>query len=164
MRAATLGAILVATLPAIVSAADKPLSFADPATQTRFEALLEELRCLVCQNQSLADSHADLAQDLRDEVYRMVDAGHDNSAVVDFMVQRYGDFALYRPPVRSTTWLLWGAPLVMLLLALVIVARRPGSGTAAPALDSNERARLEQLLGGDHDKQPEHTSTEQDQR
>lgn len=129
------------------TAADVPLGFDDAQQQARFDALLEELRCLVCQNQSLADSHADLAQDLRNEVHRMVAAGADRAAIIDFMVARYGDFVLYRPPLKATTWLLWTAPALLLLLAVVIVLRvaRARATSPLPALDEAERERLRAL-------------------
>lgn len=138
-------------------AADTPLGFDDPSRQALFESLLEELRCLVCQNQSLADSHADLAQDLRDEVHRMVAAGDDREAILAFMVQRYGDFVLYKPPVKSTTWILWLAPLLLLLgtaLAWWRTQRRAAVAASAP-LSAAEQARLasltlEQPDGSDH--------------
>lgn len=106
-----------------VSAIDTPMEFNDPATELRFKKLTEELRCLVCQNQSLADSHAELAQDLRNEVYRMVNAGDSNKEIIDYMVTRYGDFVLYRPPVKNTTYFLWFGPFLILLIAIIIIAR-----------------------------------------
>lgn len=132
-------------------AADTPLGFSDKARQAEFETLLEELRCLVCQNQSLADSHADLAQDLRQEVYRMLDEGRSRAEVLEFMVARYGDFVLYRPPVKSTTWLLWGAPL-LLLLGVAVVWRRAQSRApteSEPALSVDDEKKLATLLGRD---------------
>ena len=95
-------------------AADTPFTFKDATEEARYQQLIAELRCLVCQNQSLADSHADLAQDLRAEVYRMVDAGQDNRQIVDFLVARYGEFVLYRPPVSALTLALWFGPLLLL--------------------------------------------------
>lgn len=132
-------------------AADTPLGFSDKARQAEFETLLEELRCLVCQNQSLADSHADLAQDLRQEVYRMLDEGRSRAEVLEFMVARYGDFVLYRPPVKSTTWLLWGAPL-LLLLGVAVVWRKAQSRApteSEPALSVDDEKKLATLLGRD---------------
>jgi len=115
-----IGCLLMFTnTPAI----DTPMEFNDPATELRFKDLTEELRCLVCQNQSLADSHADLAQDLRDEVYKMVIAGDTNKEIINYMVTRYGDFVLYRPPVKNTTYFLWFGPFLILLLAIIIVVR-----------------------------------------
>lgn len=106
-----------------VSAIDTPMEFDDPATELRFKKLTEELRCLVCQNQSLADSHAELAQDLRNEVYKMVNAGDSNKEIIDYMVTRYGDFVLYRPPIKNTTYFLWFGPFLILLIAIIIIAR-----------------------------------------
>ncbi len=106
-----------------VAAIDTPMEFNDQATELRFKKLTEELRCLVCQNQSLADSHAELAQDLRNEVYKMVNAGDSNKEIIDYMVTRYGDFVLYRPPVKNTTYFLWFGPFLILLIAIIIVVR-----------------------------------------
>ncbi|MFT4564912.1 MAG: cytochrome c-type biogenesis protein CcmH, partial [Gammaproteobacteria bacterium] len=102
-------------------AADIPVNFDSPSDQLRYNQLLEELRCLVCQNQSLADSHAELAQDLRTEVYNMIVSGQANADIVKFMVERYGDFVLYKPPMKSTTWLLWFGPALLVIAALTIV-------------------------------------------
>ncbi|MEX2352637.1 MAG: cytochrome c-type biogenesis protein, partial [Gammaproteobacteria bacterium] len=87
--------------------AEVPAEFDDPQQQQRYQSMLAEIRCLVCQNQSLADSNADLAQDLRNEVHRMVAAGDSNQEIIDYLVTRYGDFVLYRPPLKTTTLLLW---------------------------------------------------------
>jgi cytochrome c-type biogenesis protein CcmH len=103
--------------------ADIPMTFENAAEQERYQGLLEELRCLVCQNQSLADSHADLAQDLRNEVYRMVKEGQADQEILQFLVTRYGDFVLYRPPLKASTLLLWFGPFVLLALALAGVYR-----------------------------------------
>jgi cytochrome c-type biogenesis protein CcmH len=100
---------------------------ADPALEARMLAIAAELRCLVCQNQTVADSHAALAVDLRDEIRKMLARGDSDAQVIDFMTQRYGDFVLYRPPVRATTWALWFGPVLLLLgasLALVLHLRR----------------------------------------
>jgi cytochrome c-type biogenesis protein CcmH len=104
-------------------------SFSSPEDEERFRELVAELRCLVCQNQSLADSDAELAQDLRREVHEMIDAGKSNDDITDFMVARYGDFVLYRPPFNGTTAALWIAPfavggLGLLTLFLTLRARR----------------------------------------
>ena len=134
-------------------AADTPVEFDDPAQRERYETLLEELRCLVCQNQSLADSHADLAQDLRDEVYTMVVAGKDKQAVTDFMTARYGDFVLYKPPIKITTLLLWFGPALLLLGAVIIVRRttRARRASAAP-LTAEQRAQARALLESNSDQ------------
>lgn len=101
-------------------AEDIPMEFSDPAQEKQFKELTEELRCLVCQNQSLADSSADLAQDLRREVYRMVIAGDNDEEIVDYLVARYGDFILYRPPLKPTTYFLWLGPVIFLIFAVFI--------------------------------------------
>lgn len=95
--------------------AQEPLVFDNQQQQDRFDKLTLELRCLVCQNQNLADSDAPLAHDLRREVHEMLIAGKSNDEIKDFLVTRYGDFVLYRPPVQKNTYLLWLAPLIMLL-------------------------------------------------
>ena len=98
-----------------MSAPPEPLIFANQQQQERFDKLNQELRCLVCQNQNLADSDAPLAHDLRREVHEMLIAGRTNEQIKQFLVQRYGDFVLYRPPVQKNTYLLWLAPLILLL-------------------------------------------------
>lgn len=86
----------------------------DPVLEARVTKIAEELRCLVCQNQNIADSHAELAVDLKNQVREMLKKGMSDKDVIDFMVTRYGDFVLYRPPVKSTTWLLWFGPFLLL--------------------------------------------------
>ena len=95
--------------------AQEPLLFDNQQQQDRFEQLTEELRCLVCQNQNLADSDAPLAYDLRRELHKMLMAGQSNEQIKQFLVARYGDFVLYRPPLQKNTYLLWLAPLILLL-------------------------------------------------
>ncbi|NIP72699.1 MAG: cytochrome c-type biogenesis protein CcmH [Gammaproteobacteria bacterium] len=122
--------------------------FDDPAKEERFNRLTDELRCLVCQNQSLADSNAELAQDLRHEVYDMIQSGASDDEIVDFMVARYGDFVLYRPPVRPTTYALWAGPFLLLALAVWLLARalrRQRDGPVEP-LSEQDRARARSLL------------------
>jgi cytochrome c-type biogenesis protein CcmH len=102
---------------------------ADPALEARMLSIASELRCLVCQNQTIADSHADLAADLREQVREQLKAGRSDREVIDFMTARYGDFVLYRPPFKATTALLWLGPALMLALGfgvLAIVLRRRG--------------------------------------
>lgn len=108
-------------LPAMAQEA-APLA-ADPVAEKRLQELSTELRCLVCQNQTIADSNAELAQDLRREVRAMIKDGKTNPEIIDFMVTRYGDFVLYRPPVKGITLLLWGGPIVLMLLGLIILVR-----------------------------------------
>ena len=123
---------------------------ADVAIEKRMVAISEELRCLVCQNESLSGSHADLAQDLRREIRKMIGEGKTDQEILDFMVARYGDFVRYRPPVKPTTWLLWGGPFVLLaggIAALIaFLRRRAREEGAAPALSDEERRRAAALL------------------
>ncbi len=95
--------------------AQEPLVFENLQQQERFNRLTNELRCLVCQNQNLADSDAPLAHDLRNEVFAMMQAGKSNDEIKQFLVERYGDFVLYRPPVQINTYVLWLSPLILLL-------------------------------------------------
>jgi cytochrome c-type biogenesis protein CcmH len=101
--------------------AQEPLVFEDAAQEARYNDLTLELRCLVCQNQNLADSDAPLAQDLRQEIYEMMMAGQTDEQIKTFMVERYGDFVLYRPPMQGNTIALWVLPIVLLLFGAVIV-------------------------------------------
>lgn len=110
-------ALLLLGASTLLPAADTPFHFDQPEQAARYDKLAQELRCLVCQNQSLADSHADLAQDLRNEVYRMITSGKTDQEIIDFLVARYGDFVLYRPPVSPLTWLLWFGPALLLAAA-----------------------------------------------
>jgi cytochrome c-type biogenesis protein CcmH len=127
------------TLPALLLAASMALAapaFAqkDPALDARLKKLEEELRCLVCQNQSLADSNAPLAEDLRREVHALAAQGKNDDEIKQFLVQRYGDFVLYRPPVKATTWLLWAGPFLLLLgggAVWLVVLRRRGRNVRA---------------------------------
>lgn len=122
---------------------------ADVAIEKRMVAISEELRCLVCQNESLSGSHAELAQDLRREIRSMIAAGKTDKEILDFMVDRYGDFVRYRPPIKPTTWLLWGGPFLLLgggVAALIVFLRRRAKESAAPALSDEERRRAEALL------------------
>jgi len=121
-------AVLLATLLGCAAhAKDADPAAADPAVEARMLRIAAELRCLVCQNQTIADSHADLAVDLREQVRTMVRRGDSDAQILQYMTDRYGDFVLYRPPVKSTTWLLWFGPGVLLLgglATLVVVLRR----------------------------------------
>jgi len=114
---------LAGLLLAFAAAALVPQDFRDAAEESRFQNLVKELRCLVCQNQNLADSDAGLAQDLRNEVFEMMRDGKTDSEIRDFLVARYGEFVLYRPPVQPTTWLLWFGPAAVLLAGLVVIVR-----------------------------------------
>lgn len=123
----------------------------DPALEARVQKISEELRCLVCQNQNLADSHAELAADLKNQVREMLKRGQSEKEVIDFMVQRYGDFVLYRPPVKSTTWLLWGGPFALLVggIGVLFVKLNRRRGDKSAPLSPEERAAAERLLEGE---------------
>lgn len=143
---ASAGLLLVFTL----SPANELRSFSDPALGARYAALIAELRCLVCQNQSLADSNADLAKDMRDQVYAMLTDGKSDSEITDHMVERFGDFVLYRPPLRPATLLLWFGPPLMALLGLAILLRHVKRRATAPVstLSEAEELELQKVLAG----------------
>ena len=101
-----------------VKAIDTGPVFEDPVMQSKYEQLISEIRCLVCQNQSLADSDAPLAQDLRNEIFKMIKSEKSNNQITEFLVERYGDFVLYRPPLKDNTWLLWFGPFLFLIIAI----------------------------------------------
>jgi len=147
-RLALLGAALLLLAAAGGIRPDEMLP--DPAQEARARALDRELRCLVCQNQSIDDSDADLARDLRLIVRERIRAGDDDPAIRAFLVQRYGDFVLLEPPWRPGTWALWLTPAVLLLAGggvLAWRARRMRADTAPAPLADDERRRLEALLG-----------------
>lgn len=121
----------------------------DPVVEQRLIIIAEELRCLVCQNESLAGSRADLAMDLRREVRTLIKDGKTDAEIKDFLVSRYGDFVLYRPPVKPTTWLLWFGPLLLLIggiWLLINIIRGNQKQTHAPVLDAAQRAKAKALL------------------
>jgi len=100
-----------------------PLPFKDRAEEVRFQNLTKQLRCLVCQNQDLADSDADLAKDLRKQVFDMMQSGKSDAEIKEYLVARYNDFVLYDPPLKPGTWLLWFAPFAFVLIGIFVVAR-----------------------------------------
>lgn len=118
-----------------------PLQFQDRAEEQRFRALVAELRCVMCQNQSLADSNAQIAHDLRREVLALMRRGLDDEQVRQHLADRYGEFVLYRPRVGASTWLLWFGPALLLLaggLVIVRLVRRRGGPAAVPEDDGQE--------------------------
>lgn len=121
--------------------------FDDPAKQQAYENLVKELRCLVCQNQSLADSDADLAKDLRNEVYSIIQSGKNEQEAAQFLVDRYGDFVLYNPPLKASTSILWIGPFILLLggLGWLWALARTRSVSVDERLSDEERKRLEDL-------------------
>lgn len=144
---------LPALLWAATAAAERP-EFSNPQSEQRYLGLIEEIRCLVCQNQSLADSNAELARDLRSEIRRMIETGRSNAQIVEFLVERYGDFVLYRPPLKGATWLLWFGPFLLLpgalAIAFVLIRKQARAGAADKPLSAAQRARLKQLLGSEN--------------
>ncbi|NGZ11631.1 MAG: cytochrome c-type biogenesis protein CcmH [Nitrospira sp. LK70] len=121
----------------------------DPVAEARLKHLAVELRCLVCQNQTLADSNAPLAEDLRREVREMIAKDMSDKEIIEFLVARYGDFVLYRPPLKATTTLLWVGPFVLLMIgatALIITLRRRAHKVVDVPVTDEEHRRVEQLL------------------
>ena len=162
MKPLLLAALLGLCLAGAAHAAIDTYEFRDEVERERFRSLTAELRCPKCQNQNIADSDAPIATDLRREIFRMLGEGQSNEQIVDYLVDRYGDFVRYRPPVNARTWLLWYGPWLMLgggLLVLggIVLRRRRASaaGAAAPAahdLSAEERARLDHLLNHKADR------------
>lgn len=126
--------------------------FRDEAERARYRTLVEELRCPKCQNQNIADSNAPIAMDLRREIFRMLEENKSNDEIVEYLVDRYGDFVRYKPPVNAKTLLLWYGPAGLLVLGFGVLAmilmrrRRAGSASASQTLSEAERARLATLL------------------
>ena len=119
----------------------------DPALEKRVTQVASELRCLVCQNQTIADSNADLAQDLRNSIREQLKGGATEQDVIHFMVARYGDFVLYRPPLKASTMLLWAGPFLFVALGAFVLVRFVRRRRAAePALSSAEREQAAKLL------------------
>ncbi len=143
--------VLIALLPSVAWSGEAAPTEQDPVRQERAVSLSEQLRCLVCQNQSLADSNAELAVDLRRQIHEQIAQGRSDGEIVDFMVQRYGDFVLYRPPLKAATVLLWFGPALLLLIGIAVLARNL-SGRRAHAeekvLSDEERRRADALLTG----------------
>lgn len=148
IKSALLGLFLVTSAQAAIDTYE----FRDEAERERYRTLTEELRCPKCQNQNIADSNAPIAMDLRQEIFRMLEEGKSNDQIVDFLVDRYGDFVRYSPPVNAKTLLLWYGPAGLLVLGFgvlttILVRRRRVEKTpASNTLSETERERLAQLL------------------
>lgn len=140
--------VIVSLLLAASMAAAAQTPAGEAELDARAHALSQQLRCVVCQNQTLADSNAELAVDLRRQIRQQLADGADEQAVKDYLTQRYGDFVLYKPPLKPLTWLLWFGPLVLLILVVVMLlrARRRIANAAEPALQADERQRLDAML------------------
>jgi len=148
--------VLLLTLATTAQARIETHVFKSTADEARYQTLTEELRCLVCQNQNLADSNAELAQDLRRQIYQMIEQGKSNEDITAYMVHRYGDFVLYRPPLRPTTLLLWTGPFAILLLGIILLLRniRSREHSHADAVSDEELARARQLLHPEQEERP----------
>ena len=145
-------ALLAMALAALGAHAREAVPLAeDQAVEQRLVGIAEELRCLVCQNESLAGSRAPLAEDLRRQIRELIRAGKTDPEILDYLVSRYGDFVRYRPPLKPTTWLLWLGPFVLLAagLATLVAHLRRRKGPAPPPLSDDERSHAVALLGGD---------------
>jgi len=145
-------ALLVLFILACQSVQASPVEtfeFNDEVTKIRFQALSKELRCPKCQNQNLADSNSPIAADLRRELYELLQEGRADSEVVDFMVERYGEFVLYRPRVSSITYILWFGPALLILIGIIVVIvilRKKPVSKVNLALNTKQQAKLQQLL------------------
>ncbi len=130
-------------------AKEAPQLAEDPVVEQRLIVISEEMRCLVCQNESLAGSRSDLANDLRRELRTLIKQGKTDAEIREFMVSRYGDFVLYRPPVKPSTWLLWAGPFGLMILgvvALFVYLRRRSTDVGTDVLTDDERKRAEAML------------------
>jgi cytochrome c-type biogenesis protein CcmH len=152
-----IAALMAPLLPALLAPGQATAQTArpmadDPVLEARVLEIAHELRCLVCQNETIAASHADLALDLRRQIREQLVAGRSEREILDYMVQRYGDFVLYNPPVKPVTWLLWGGPFVLLVSMaawLAVSLRRRNAQAAVPPLSDDEQRRARDLLGPD---------------
>jgi cytochrome c-type biogenesis protein CcmH len=149
MKFSTFLALLLLTLSVSASAKEAQLSAADPVLEERVMKLSKELRCLVCQNETLADSRADLAVDLRGQIREQMQAGKTDKEIIEYLTQRYGKFILYNPPIDPTTYLLWFGPFVLLLAGLAVLFRylkRRRELIIDQPLSADDRLRAETLL------------------
>ncbi|WP_277590616.1 cytochrome c-type biogenesis protein [Pseudomonas chlororaphis] len=156
MRRWLAAAVLGLCIAGVAHAAIDTYEFANDAERERFRELTKELRCPKCQNQDIADSNAPIAADLRKEIFRMLGEGKDNQQIIDFMVDRYGDFVRYKPALTGKTALLWFGPAGLLLGGVVIIAvivrrRRVQRSDSPSTLSAEERQRLDQLLDKDRE-------------
>ena len=127
--------------------------FDNPEYAERYEGLIYQMRCLVCQNQTIADSDADLAKDLRNEIYKMIKSGKTDQEIIDFMVSRYGEFVLYKPRVEKKTWLLWGGPVLLLCIGVLILFINAARRNKQVDLDIDDAALKKARLLLDEDNQ-----------
>lgn len=150
MKAMFIAAFLVVSVASAVPAlaAIQVFKFNTPEQEQRFQTLSDQFRCLVCQNESLSASNADLAKDLRREIHSMIVQGKTNKQIIDYMVARYGEFVLYKPRIEFRTYLLWFGPLLLIIIGVVVLmafVRKQGRKHAA-ALNEDERRRVDDLI------------------
>jgi len=155
MKSFFLSLIILASLPGVTLGKDAQPASDDPVLEERVMNLSKELRCLVCQNETLADSRADLAEDLRNQIREQMKAGKSDKEIVAYLTARYGKFILYNPPIDPTTYLLWFGPFVLLLAGLFILFRylkQRREAIVDQPLSGDERLRAEALLKTDQGK------------
>lgn len=144
----------VMVLASISHASIEAYQFKTPAEEQRFQALMGELRCPKCQNQNLAGSDAEIAKDLKKRTYELMEDGKSDNEIRQYMIERYGDFISYKPPMRGSTYLLWFGPFALLIvIVLVIVAKKRHAIAPATTLTPEESARLAELLKRSHNDQ-----------
>lgn len=147
-----LSVVYLALFVGLASADEATPLAEDPVVEQRLISISEEMRCLVCQNESLSGSRSELAQDLRREIRDLIKQGKTDAEIRTFMVDRYGDFVLYRPPVKPITWLLWIGPFVLMLagmIALLMYLRRRNTQVTTTTLSDDENKRIDALLRDD---------------
>jgi cytochrome c-type biogenesis protein CcmH len=158
--ASSIVAVIAFALAAIalpLHAADAVPTERDPVAESRAVRLSEKLRCLVCQNQTIAESNAELALDLRRQIHEQIAAGKTDDEILGYMTARYGDFVLYQPPVKSTTLLLWGGPALLLIVGFFVLMRVLRARRMQPEdvpLSAADRERAAKLLAGETGKEP----------
>ena len=144
--------VAIALSPIVLLAAEAVPTDKDPVASARAVAIADKLRCLVCQNQTILESNAELAQDLRTQIKQQIAAGKSDKEIIDYMVARYGNFVLYQPPVKTTTILLWAGPALLVGIGFLVLARTVRlrrTQPEEPALTAEEHERVERLLRGD---------------
>ena len=154
MKSILLISLLILSLGSSLAKDATPLA-EDPVTEQRLISISEEMRCLVCQNESLAGSRSDLANDLRREIRTLIKEGKSDDQIRNFMVERYGDFVLYRPPVKPITWLLWIGPFIILLMGiagLLTYLRRRNNAVITIALSEDDNRRIDALLNNKNER------------
>lgn len=148
---ALLASLLVSLVPAAATAQSSEIANPNPAVESRLKGLAHELRCLVCQNQTIADSDAPLAVDLRKQIRGMIAAGKTDDDIRAYMVERYGNFVLYKPPFSASTALLWAGPFLLLLIGVIVMVQllKRRAPVAAAKASASRTADLDRLLGDD---------------